>query len=302
MKNFEKQAYNLAEMLLVIAIISFIILLTFTTIKPSKKIYPVAYYRAFSSLEQAVYNGYEKIKAAGNSFPGEDNKKPPEQAAKELCALLASNPNSETDKGYINTVVYNCNEDFKTIDRSAKDYFFTDENMAFQAANSMKFYISKPEKILVPNAVSKTQKVGIKYFVVWVDINGERTPNTADYAGKGFADIVPFIVTTRGAVLPAGYPTTDVNYLSAYVQYPLSAKRQMSEPIAYYDAQTAAYAGREYPIFDEYSIRDSLLKSLRGTAAEIKGYSPKITDYDKLCKPEKPLDEPLCKVKINERL
>lgn len=300
MKNLAKPAYNLAELLIVIAIISFLILLTFTTIKPSKKIYPVAYNTAFTSLEQAVYNSYETLKASGRKFPAEDRKKTPEQSARELCSLLAANPEEEDSEGYINTVVYNCNENFKPIDRSGKDYFFKDENMAFQAANSMKFYISKPEKILVPNAVSKTQKVGIKYFIVWVDLNGSRTPNTADYAGKGFADIVPFIVTTKGAVLPAGYPTTDVNYLSAYVQYPLSAKKQMSELTTYYDAQTAAYGGREYPIFDEYSIRDSLQKALRNTAAEIKGYSPKRTDYDKICKPEKPLDEPLCRIRIKD--
>lgn len=302
MKITLKSAYNLAEMMLVIAIISFILILTFSTIKPSKKTIPLAYYRAFSSLEQAAYNVFETLKENDKNFPGEETDSDPKKAAKELCSLIATNPDKTDNKGYINTVIYNCAENFKTIDRSGKDYLFKDSNMAFQAANSMKFYISPLEKVSVKNAVSKNQRVEIKYFIVWVDLNGNRTPNTADYTKKKVIDIVPFIVTTQGVVLPTGYPATDINYLSAYVEYPLSTKPSFSELKTYYEAQTAAFGGKEYPIYDAYSIRDSLQKSLYGTAAQIRGYFPKDETYEKLCKPAKNTDEPLCKIKINEKL
>lgn len=298
----KKQAYSLAEMIIVIAIISFIILLMFKTIKPSYKTIPIAYNRVFTSLEDAVYNAYQKILDENTIFPGGEEKPNPYKSAQELCTLIATNPKVTDDKGYINTIVYNCGKSFKTVPAKITRNVFSDDNMAFQAANSMKFYISPLQSVKIKNAVSKNQIINVRYFIVWVDINGERNPNTAFTNKKGIVDIVPFIVTTRGDVLPTGYPTTDMRYLSAYVQYPLNTTPLSSQSMTYFDAQTSAYGGKEYPYFDALSIRDSILNQHTGTAMEITSYNPQSITYDQACKPEKASDEPLCKIEINSRL
>ena len=64
-----KKAYNLAEMVMVIAIIGFIVMQLYNTINPSYKAVPLAYSRVFTSLEDAIYNSYEKIKQKNTLFP-----------------------------------------------------------------------------------------------------------------------------------------------------------------------------------------------------------------------------------------
>ncbi len=296
-----KKAYNLAEMVLVIAIIGFIVMLLYKTIDPSYKAVPLAYSRVFTSLEDAVYNSYQKIREKNKIFPGADANPDPYKSAQQLCRLIATDPLQADDSGYINTVVYNCGENFKTVPEYMTSNMFNDNNMAFVASNSMKFYISPLQQVKIINAVSPKQKIALRYFIVWVDLNGKKRPNSAFKNKKGIIDIVPFIVTTTGAVLPAGYPTTDVRYFSAYVQYPLDNKPMSSQSRSYYDAQTAAFNGKEYPFFDEFSIRDSILRQHQGTALEIKSFNPQSFGYDKPCKLKKETDEPLCKVEINDR-
>ena len=297
-----KKAYNLAEMVMVIAIIGFIVMLLFNTINPSYKAVPLAYSRVFTSLEDAIYNSYEKIKQKNTLFPGEGQNPDPFQSAQQLCKLIAASPfEDEESSGYINTVVYNCGENFQTVPEYIRSNTFNESNMAFQATNSMKFYISPLQQVKIKNAVSEKQIVAIRYFIVWVDLNGKKRPNSAFINKKGIIDIVPFIVTTRGNVLPAGYPTTDMRYFSAYVQYPLDNTPMSSQSRTYYDAQTAAFNGREYPFYDVFSIRDSILRQHQGTALEIKSFSPQSSTYDKPCKIKKSTDEPLCKVEINDR-
>lgn len=298
-----KKAYNLAEMILVLVIVGFIVMLMYKTIKPSYKAIPIAYYRVFTSLEDAVYNSYEKIREKNFIFPGANQKPDPYKSAQELCSLIATNPNKSDSKGYINTVVYNCDNDkFKTVPEYIKNDIFNDENMAFQAANSMKFYISPLQEVDIKNAVSEKQIITVRYFLVWVDLNGKKRPNSAFINKKGPIDIVPFIVTTRGEVLPAGYPTTDIRYMSAYVQYPLNHIPRASQSRTYYDAQTAAYNGKEYPYYDVYSIRDSILRQHQGTPLEIKSLTPQASGYDKPCTLKNKTDEPLCKIEINPSL
>ena len=297
----KKNAYNLAEMVLVIAIIGFIVMLLYKTINPSYKAVPLAYSRVFTSLEDAIYNSYEKIRAKNGIFPGANQNPDPEKSAQQLCKLIATNPLESGNSGYINTTVYNCGENFQTVSQYIQHDSFNEKNMAFQATNSMKFYISPLQQVKIKNAVSKNQTVTIRYYIVWVDLNGKKRPNSAFLNKKGIIDIVPFIVTTRGDVLPAGYPTTDMRYFSAYVQYPLNNTPISSQSRTYYDAQTAAFNGKEYPFYDVFSIRDSILRQHQGTAMEIKSFSPQSFGYDKPCKLKNPTDEPLCKVAINDR-
>ena len=295
------RAYTLAEIMIVVAIAALIIMLLYKTVNPSYKAVPLAYSRVYTSLDDAIYNSYEKLREENGIFPGADGKPDPYKSAQQLCRLIAADPSQAGDEGYINTVLYNCGENFKTVPEFITSNTFNYENTAFVAANSMRFYISPLQSVKVPNAVAKDRKVTVRYFIVWVDLNGKKRPNSAFINKKGVIDIVPFIVTTRGTVMPAGYPTTDMRYLSAYVQYPLDNTPISSQSRTYYDAQTAAFNGKEYPFYDEFSIRDSLLRQHQGTALEIKSFSPQSPGYDKPCALKKPTDEPLCRVEINDR-
>lgn len=299
--KLNKKAYNLAEVVLIIAIVGFIVMLLFKTVRPSYKAVPLAYSRVFTSLEDAIYNSYENLREINGIFPGSDGKPDTYKSAQQLCRLIAANPTQSDDSGYINTVYYNCGENFKTVPEYITSNTFNEDNLAFVATNSMKFYISPLQQVKVQNGVSKNQIVTVRYFIVWVDLNGKKGPNSAFVNKKGIIDIVPFIVTTRGTVLPAGYPTTDIRYLSAYVQYPLYSTPISSQSRTYYDAQTAAFNGKEYPYFDEFSIRDSLLRQHQGTALSIKSFTPQSQGYDKPCALKGETDEPLCRVEINDR-
>ncbi len=296
-----KKAYNLAELVLVIAIIGLVLILLYKTIRPSYKAVPLAYSRVYTSLDDAVYNSFEKLREINGIFPGADGNPDPYKSAQQLCRLIATDPAQPEGEGYINTIFYNCAQNFKTAPAYMTGNFFNDDNIAFIAANSMKFYISPLQQVRVKNGVSKKQSLTVRYFIVWVDLNGKKGPNSAFVNKKGIIDIVPFIVTTRGTVMPAGYPTTDATYFTAYVQYPIDSTPMSSRSRTYYDAQSAAFNGREYPFYDEFSIRDSLLRQHQGTALDIKSYSPQSSGYDKPCELKKETDEPLCRVEINDR-
>ena len=60
-----------------------------------------------------------------------------------------------------------------------------------------------------------------KNYIVYTDINGKKSPNrlNLEEGNELYPDIVPFAVTTRGEVIPMGYPIYDTMYLSAQVRY-----------------------------------------------------------------------------------
>ncbi len=70
------------------------------------------------------------------------------------------------------------------------------------------------------------------FFVVFVDINGKKTPNRTNKTSRQtiYPDIVPFIVTTKGDVIPVGYPVFDLRYMSAKVKYP-DYKMEAGNPV-----------------------------------------------------------------------
>ena len=193
-----KKAYNLAEVVLIIAIVGFIVMLLFKTIRPSYKAVPLAYSRVFTSLEDAIYNSYEKLREENGIFPGANWRPDPYKSAQRLCELIATDPMQPDGGGYINTIFYNCGENFKTVPEYITSNTFNEDNMAFMAANSMKFYISPLQQVKVQNGVSKNQIVTVRYFIVWVDLNGKKGPN------RYGIDYFMFIFTVDGHVIPVG--------------------------------------------------------------------------------------------------
>ena len=99
----------------------------------------------------------------------------------------------------------------------------------------------------------------VKYFVVWVDLNGDRRPNTTAWSEKKPADVVPFIITTAGKVIPAGAPILDNRYSTVRIQYPVGSDLKYSrESMTFLQGQVKAYNNRQYPSYELFSIINSI--------------------------------------------
>lgn len=315
MKNLK--AFSIPELLIVIGITGVICAMMLTVVKPTDKYLPYAYYNAYYTLATAAYNIKEDARDLQNTegaedvdkaFPGDMENVDSTTAAKELCRKLATNPNpaneEENKLGYLNTTVYNCGANFKTVPITGSDSQFKKENMAFRSSNSMRYFISPMQKVTVKDPLNGNADVELKYFLVWVDLNAERGPNTATWNSnkKKAIDIVPFIILMDGTVLPTGFPTTDSRYLTAHVQYSASNTEQFSQsPRPYYDSVIAAFNKNEYPVHDVYSLFSSFQKALKGSAAEIKSYTPSVTGFDEKCTLESVNDAPICTIVIDEK-
>lgn len=312
-----KKAFTIPELLIFLTIVGVISVMMFTIIKPNEKYLKYAYYNAYYVLATAGYNIKEDAYDIASTdetgtadvkdkyFPGTENSGlSGDDAAKELCKKLALDPKAtgeaESKYGYLNTTVYNCSGNFKTVAKSGADSEFVDSKMAFRATNSMRFFISPLQSFSVADALTGGN-VEIKYYIIWVDLNGDRLPNTAKWKESKPADIVPFVMTTSGTVLPVGYPTVDARYTTARIQFSQSGRLNYSpQSYPYLDAQIATYGGNEYPSHDLFSLNSSLREEMKGTAAEVKGYTPSVTTADDECKVASASEPPLCTLVLDE--
>ncbi len=219
MVKFFQKAFSLAEMLIVLVIISIVVVFTLTLIKPDDSALRIQYYKAYNTVATAAYNIYEKALT--------ENKEMYEN--EELCSFL---------KYYINTSSkYSCNQSYVDLSGSA----FNKDNIQFTASNGMVFYMSRS---FTTNYFQKEQK----HRIIWVDINGKRRPNSAKWHENKPADIVAFDITDGGEVVPLGYPKIDVRYMSANVVY--SDEEQKQDTMSFYKAQRTAFGQQQY----EYEV------------------------------------------------
>lgn len=259
----KKHAFTIPEVLIVIVVIGIIMVMMITIVKPNEKYLRPAYTNTFTNLNNAAFNiKQDANKAYGLFIETDPDKKPtepilPEDTSfpvevRDLCKKLAVDPNNMGSKyGYLNTLVNNCSS-FKPIELSSRNEDFKDENIAFISSNSMKYYMSD---IQSTNYTSSSNN--IKFFVVWVDLNGKRKPNTIEWKKNKPADIVPYIITTTGEVVPTGYPTVDLRYLSARVEISDNTQTVYSTSQTFYETQKRAYGSTEYPTLDPTSVNFS---------------------------------------------
>ncbi len=261
-----KKAFTIPELMIFMVIVGVISVCMMTIIKPNEKALKYQYYNAYNTLKTATYNVMQDAMDASDSDQSysETDKKFPE-TAKELCKKLAVNRDTNDNYGYINTAKYNCISG-PTVSKSAKDKNdFTDAKMAFQSSNSMKYYITQKDSYSFPDELGANFEMD--YFVVWVDLNGNKGPNTAEIKKGRLPDIVPFVITSNGNVIPVGIPTTDRRYLQATVTFVSDDNEESySDPMNFYSAQVTAFGSKEYPSSDFNSIRDSWDKVFQGTA------------------------------------
>lgn len=227
--NILKKAFTMVEIMAVFFIISIVVVVTLTAQKPFDKGFAILYNRAFYTLTTAIYN----IKVDNTS-----STILKDMTAIQLCNALAST--STATGGYYNVHSTTCNAN--EVPLTAADTAFTSANLQFTTSDGMKVYLSPVDSISVTlGTVTNT----IGYRVVFFDLNGDLKPNTAVSSTTRMADIVGFLVTEYGDVLPVGAPEFDRRYLTAKVLFPDNDVEDdidlYSDSMSYYDAKATAW-------------------------------------------------------------
>ncbi len=249
-----KKAFTLAEALLVFIIIGIIAAIGMSTVKPWQKSYKYSYSRMYNALSLAIYN-HMINSTEENSFP---------ETADDFCKALLE---------WINTA------DNATTCRGSNvglnPTSFPEERVRMMASNGTKIWIGSNTDntpFILSQHIDASTIDTVRYYMVFVDINGDRGPNTAEWKPTQMADIVAFAVTDKFKVIPLGYPEVDGRYLTAHVVYPVlettytdntgtdsytGDEEIVSDPMSYYEAKINAYgnaivAGN----IDTYNFRD----------------------------------------------
>ena len=240
--NF-KRGMTLAETLLVFIVIGVIASLTISSVRPWEKPYKQTYMRMYNALNTTLFNYMTK----NNKFP---------ETTTDLCTMIVS---------YLNTSDY-ININSKTEDETPRGYCewkiglqkSLDVGMDIDENSEFENMFRKENAIYFPNGTrmwlggkNHTYKeisvndVTTKFYLVYLDINGDAKPNTPFYTAKVPADIVAFILTDKNTVVPIGWPELDVRYLQAHYLIPTNVDDEddfdESEPLTYFEAKNKAY-------------------------------------------------------------
>lgn len=263
LKKRVKNAFTLAEVLVVLGIAGFIMMMMVIIIKPNDRYLGQQYYKAYYTLATATYNIYQDNLHTSNT----DVYLP---TGKELCTKLRGYMNSTTDYDCSNTYV------------SYKGDSFPDASIQFIASNGMKIWFSSP---------IEDDDTG-KHRIVWIDINGKKGPNTATWKKNKPSDIVAFDILDTGEVVPLGYPKIDTRYMSTELYVPdndeedNSGNKEESTRWSFYNAQQLAFGGKQFR-FDSFSYRTDERGEFQGSALEIQGTDkpPKMNMYERCIDP-----------------
>lgn len=221
MKRF-KQAVTLVEVLVTMGIIGIIAIFALTIIKPYEKTYKYLYIRIFNQLETAVYNSM----LTRSSFPATSNA---------FCSMLTE---------YLNTAENNCND---AADLAKYAETFPEEQIKLVLSNGMHIWIgSNSGAPFVKNQTIAGTTYPMKFYMVYVDITGNKPPNRVEWsAGGKLADIVAFAVTEASVVIPLGPPEVDTRYMTAraiYLPFDENCPEcNKSSPMTYVEAKALAW-------------------------------------------------------------
>ena len=217
----KKLGMTLGEILITMSIMAFIAMIAIMTVKPFEKALRSLYARAFESVANASYNAY--LDNSEDTFFS---------TPKKLCEGLIE---------YMNTSYTNCDiADGELATNQTTN--FTDIEPHFIASNAMRFYITKQYEHTEEDDYGVDTP--IKYFIVYVDLTGERPPNSTVWSEKKACDVVAFIVTESADVIPIGPPEIDTRYVTATVSFPACMcckDGYNSTPMSYWDAKHVAW-------------------------------------------------------------
>lgn len=214
-----KKGFSTAEILIVLVIVGIIAVAMMTTLRPNDKMYGKLTYKAYDILNTALYNinaditeYNEKIVDNANAIgdtANEDSLRRFPSDPIDLCNKLASR-----EDGYINTSYTNCAQIYDSTDGLVDDDNNVIGNPTFVASNGMRFYLMNVNFALGSIDLKTT------YYVMWVDVNGTKKPNSTLVTDTKKADTVPFFISKRnGTLVPTGIIAYDGSYLMAKTVY-----------------------------------------------------------------------------------
>lgn len=244
-------ALTIAELMITLLIIATLCIFALTTIKPYDKTYKWLYVRIYHSLENAVYNSM----MTRNSPEDPDMLGFPSTST-AFCNMLKEFLNTLPDDEVDGQITPKC-EAARDLSMSAAD--FPEDNIQLILSNGMRLWIaSQGGAPYVLNDTVDGTAVNMKYYVVFVDINGSRGPNRAQWDAAGninwgpdskLLDIVAFVVTEASVVIPVGPPEIDTRYMQAVAIYPPDDENKpegtRSLPNTYYWAKHDAWGDSE---------------------------------------------------------
>ncbi len=293
-KILRQKAFSLPEILIVMSIVAIAALLFITTLRPNsdKLVLKKLYYNAYRTLSTAAYNiqadveDYnnkliEEADAAGTEQPSENELKSFPKTQAELCEKLISDK-----EGYINisggaacsnVVQADSEQQFK--DKTGPEL----RKMAtFTASNGMYYFMSPMD------AEGNT--------IIWVDLTGDRAPNTAEWRKAAPADIVPFMIAYNGVVVPLGYPTYDIRYLTARITNSDPDVTKDSQIMSFYAAKVGAFNNKSYKL-EPLSWSDPITMSNKEITQMVHNVSA-----DANCEDRQETEFPACTVLIEQQI
>ena len=280
----KKNGFTLAEVLIALAIVGIIMALVLPTLSPTKKATKYLYMNAYNSLSKAYYNamidGYNPFTDETIDDISPSHSDANDSGAELICRGLSTYINT-TDNEKTSTHDYSksCSSS-KVTSKNADS--FTDENVQFIATNGMKFYTSR-----------NIWDSDIKFYLVFIDINGDKGPNTVQYTYKGGRrasdfdsdekraqaeiepDIYAFALLETGRICPIGIPEFDKDVMTARFAYYDNDGEPLytSKSLAYYQAKGAAwgYYNADGPdvlnfnIDEPFTLNDIIRQKLSGS-------------------------------------
>ncbi len=235
------KGFTLAELSFVFVFIGVVSVIAMHTMNDRFVDFFGRYYTAYDSLSKAAYNTYidTYCRTADDALSDcknnkeKENGRPFPKNPKELCERLSEYLNKSEDIKCSNSVIVNA-LDNEFYDNKLKKK----TNIQMALSNGFQLSFSPKKEIIINHA--KTSNETIEYFIVYVDLNGSAKPNSTQLPHP---DIVPFIVTCTGDVIPVGYPVYDKTYASARI---LDSQNNQTKSFTIDEARQLAFGNDSY--------------------------------------------------------
>lgn len=237
MKNKKKNAFTMIEILIVFVIIGFILVAELIILNSKSNEYGNPYYTIYNSLKKTSYNVLADLYCPGSACPNTSLTFPRQfpTNGEDLCKRFAE---------FLNVSENHC-EGLTPINDAANNIDTNNPHLVL--SNSYRMYFGDEKLYTWKDSSGISQQ--LNYFVVYVDLNGEKAPNRLTCKGtKVMPDIVPFAITRRGETIPMGYPVYSKLYITAKISYPSISKEGTTElenktsgSMSFYDAIYGAW-------------------------------------------------------------
>ena len=219
--------FTLAELMMVFFAIGIISFIGISTVKAHKKQVYHLYNKAYDVLYTAAYNVFAD---ESQDYNFDDPHK--------LCLGLTKYINSADkvdDDGH-----FACGDVGARV--TSETRVVADKLPDFIANNGMRFYISNKQKFEKFKDTENLES-DIEYYLVFADLDGNRGKGRVieTLSNDDEREVVAFVLTSNGDVIPLGVPSLDKNYLAVQVVYPNDDDDTEHPMESYYQATYKAW-------------------------------------------------------------